>query len=825
MLLSTVRMKTIRQFTASMLLLMAFGVGGLNAENNAKSSFREGIRLIEVDPVKAYGYLELAAKSDPNNKKYREALSACGRKASALAHAEAKKRFRFDAKQTRNFLKLALDFDPKNEAAAKDLNELNSLIEDIRFQILSVRTMDPYDSLPRCESLIKEGRAYKTAVEEYPSLESDCTAKHTLVAARDAVRAGGIISAATMLSQLGTAKAQTTIGPAIQKLQTDLLAIGSTEVANAKVGSATRAKHIARLLEVFRILKVEPVSSVESLREELASTIRSLSSRTVSGKSKQVQLSNQPQLLIHLLRFITEDTDFSQVVQPQIDSLLKSAAKKTRIKLEARDDVRCSSVLTSKMLRELAESASDLILLTDTDNYDIKLSLSHLDCRSTIDNRTEVKRINSTFVSGSTQEVNPVYVSLKEQLESARIALDRETRSGSNNGFLLGLKQGEIQRIERQMAATPPYLYRDVEQAYQFEEFLARSSFSLFASGKLDYSSRSGKLIKDFKLESEDRSEAPGRKGVLPQDRKFINQEPAVVSISKLSATTLEKFARAFKDSLLLALCDWFALLTIDQTAEDFDRAIAALNILEISKDSEYAKHAAELYSSVNRYLLAEATPNLAFQSPAGLKPPMLQRSDLQLSENTRSRDTTSIIEAALWGVVSLETDNAKSGTGFFITESCLIVTNAHVVDKASAIVVRDRNRSLFIAENLASDPGRDLALLKVKDSKCKPLQMELSGLPKVAEEVYAIGNPLGLSGTVTKGIISGVRQVDPDVQMLQIDAALNPGNSGGPLINSSGKVVGINTFKLAKADGLNFAVAIGEIFKAFGSTLAPHGR
>jgi S1-C subfamily serine protease len=86
----------------------------------------------------------------------------------------------------------------------------------------------------------------------------------------------------------------------------------------------------------------------------------------------------------------------------------------------------------------------------------------------------------------------------------------------------------------------------------------------------------------------------------------------------------------------------------------------------------------------------------------------------------------------------------------------------------------------------------------------------------KLGQDVYAIGNPLGLSNTVTKGIISAHRSTKEGVRYIQLDATINPGNSGGPLLTKSGLVIGVNTFKVGGYEGLNFAISSTEIKESF---------
>jgi S1-C subfamily serine protease len=142
-------------------------------------------------------------------------------------------------------------------------------------------------------------------------------------------------------------------------------------------------------------------------------------------------------------------------------------------------------------------------------------------------------------------------------------------------------------------------------------------------------------------------------------------------------------------------------------------------------------------------------------------------------------------------------------GSGFVYDTSGYIITNNHVIDDAEKIVVSFPDERTFNAELIGSDPFTDIAVLKIDAGtySLQPLTLGDSSKLRVGEQIAAIGNPFGLSGSMTSGIISQIGRVlpiqgsdfsIPDV--IQTDAAINPGNSGGPLINMRGEVVGINT-------------------------------
>ncbi len=158
--------------------------------------------------------------------------------------------------------------------------------------------------------------------------------------------------------------------------------------------------------------------------------------------------------------------------------------------------------------------------------------------------------------------------------------------------------------------------------------------------------------------------------------------------------------------------------------------------------------------------------------------------------------------------------DQPASGSGFVISTDGYIVTNDHVIDKAQSIHVGFANGDEVKAELIGTDPSSDIAVLKVYGGELRPLQFSNSDSLQPGQIAIAIGNPMGLQHTVTAGIVSALgrtlranngRLID---DIIQTDAALNPGNSGGPLVNSEGKVIGVNTAVVSAAQGLCFAVS-----------------
>lgn len=175
-----------------------------------------------------------------------------------------------------------------------------------------------------------------------------------------------------------------------------------------------------------------------------------------------------------------------------------------------------------------------------------------------------------------------------------------------------------------------------------------------------------------------------------------------------------------------------------------------------------------------------------------------------------------------------LERQSTKLGSGFVYSDSGLIITNNHVIKDAKTVDVTFVDGNTYSANVTGTDPYNDIAVLQITDDFSEesliPLALDDSSKIEVGDPVVAIGNPFGLSGTMTSGIVSQIGRLLPNQEegfsipnVIQTDAAINPGNSGGPLLNLEGRVIGINTAiqsNTGEFSGVGFAVPSNTVKK-----------
>ncbi len=249
----------------------------------------------------------------------------------------------------------------------------------------------------------------------------------------------------------------------------------------------------------------------------------------------------------------------------------------------------------------------------------------------------------------------------------------------------------------------------------------------------------------------------------------------------------------------------------------------------------------------VDRVLPADATTTLqTARAPSGTFD--LTEASAAPAFDTEEQQNIAVYKKALPSVVNITSTAVQfdffygpvpqqgQGSGFILDKQGLILTNNHVIDNAQRIEVTLSDKHKYKAERIGVDKNHDLALIKINAPNLVPAVLSDSNGLIVGQRVYAIGNPFGLNGTMTRGIISSIRSIrgpqnNPIEDAIQTDAAVNPGNSGGPLLNSRGEVIGITTLIASNPNGgadqsagIGFAIPINTA-KAVLDDFAKYGR
>jgi len=258
-----------------------------------------------------------------------------------------------------------------------------------------------------------------------------------------------------------------------------------------------------------------------------------------------------------------------------------------------------------------------------------------------------------------------------------------------------------------------------------------------------------------------------------------------------------EKFSSLENDyNSKLGAAEQSFLAKQEQLKKDYTTQINYIDTQLKNTQSEYQKKISSLASAVS---------TLENKSASDINLLQQQIKDI----NIQSADFSAIVNDVLQGVVSISTDLGQ-GSGAIITSNGYIITNYHVIEDATIIRALTYDKGIYTATLIGSDINKDISVLKISGSFVA-LQFDDSSTVKIGEKVIALGNPAGLSFTVTEGIVSAFR-TSGGIKYIQTDVPINPGNSGGPLVNKEGKIVGINNMKVRGFEGLGFAIEANTV-------------
>lgn len=566
-----------------------------------------------------------------------------------------------------------------------------------------------------------------------------------------------------------------------------------------------------------------PQTSAEELRSEVFSSARALltkiipppllaetpeASRLLGGKADQILPNADKSALAHLFQTYPLQAAIAANVAPECG-------------LSA-DDVR--AFLSARLLPS-AVISNDAKLV-----FNVRVSCA-ADDRS-----ANPERLPSSYRSGVQQLANPEYAQAQVQLDAARRNLSNllveqalnppaNGWAGAAQGIAKALAETAVTRAQNRLLNTPPYTEHALSTPYSASiRKVSREGVVRFRIQFQDRELISADTTTDAREVELSSSIADDEiTGVMPtDDRGLRNKEAILPPLRDLFASTLKQgdsaaIAAAFAELLQSALVRRAVQLPISDPVRRLGSIMLAF---DISPDSDVVKPFEGIRQSVSAATIADVLsiklptmPASATARRVGADPP---------SEPRAGGSRVVVASRALRALVTIR-HTGGTGSGFVIDPSGLIVTNAHVVERGGRLTAKTVDGEEYLVSVVATDADRDLALLRINGWQGEVLRLGDSTAVAVGEEVLAVGTPSGLEGTVTRGIVSAKRRLQ-GVSLLQVDAAISPGSSGGPLLNEAGYVIGVTSWKVTgnRIESLGFAVATSEILAAFAQFLGP---
>jgi S1-C subfamily serine protease len=389
----------------------------------------------------------------------------------------------------------------------------------------------------------------------------------------------------------------------------------------------------------------------------------------------------------------------------------------------------------------------------------------------------------------------------------------------------------------------PPQLQEDIYQDYQYPSYTFVKKYSLKCSFE-SHDFAGGSISPNDLFQRQDSDQYFFNREVHPEDTQVRQIPPP--SPSKLKADYREFLRKSFSSihSKIASSCEKRLETIFSEAVRDKDSFTAHRALLSkgtfssevafihnfipdlfteirsgLSKSDAYA-HYLQFYSEhlfdrsvgiAEVQTMLQGPWNVKTLSEQNLKP----SAPRPLVTNPDAIKQTGLgqLDHVIKSTFTLKTQSG-SGTGFVFHRPNLVITNYHVVEDSTEVRAYDHEGKMHLAKVIDTAINRDLALLRLSVNHFKPLKPGNSKGLKSGVPVYAVGSPGGLDHSVSKGIFSGSR-VSGNQKLLQTDAPINDGNSGGPLVLANGQVVGVNVSKIEKVgkEGLGFAIPVEDIF------------
>jgi S1-C subfamily serine protease len=804
------------------------------AQQSGKAAFNQGEALLKQERTLdwltlAYDSFSKAVAAEPNNKRYQARKAEVEVLLSDTFVSKAQGLLDSDPLLAQYFIKRALSFNPENARAKQASDSLNERVATARTRLSEAEAAAFRGDAEIAAKLLDSLSVFRTSDKSQATLQFD-RADGELKRARMALQLRQLWKDRKIDAALGTLSAFDTLKP-----DGSFASITVAEIRPAIVDALMALAQSSPKETVQGLVSKSELLQLALKADSSTPQIRALVSETRGQLQKLLNASVTNLVFAHTASAGRVGLAAYNVLADLVggdsrgisapSDLIKQAYPELAVNFRVDGSGSCLPSSAKETFASGIAKALDPVATSGRSTWDLEVSLTDISCPRVDVPRQSIQSMNSTYVAGQSQMANPQYVQLQSMLASSEANLNRadaayQADPSPLNNIARGFAQGAVRRAQNLLASTPPYTTSQILQAYQYQKFEALRSAGFKATlqvqgnpSRFRYS-----VTREITSSKEDRQE--GISGVLPGDKSGVtNVEPVLSSIDVLASGALAELLEKTFREVRSATASYYAARASNEQGALGDRIADMLYLSDLSSRTDYENDANQLRT---RFQTAMQDGQAALQEfGKSIKLRFAeQETQANLSpapQNTHAASVT--LERVVVGVVSIETDQGTVGTGFFAGQKCNVITNEHVISGATTIVLKTSKRRLYLGQVLAKDDARDLAILTTNAPECFALELE-DASAGIGTEVFAVGNPLGLEGTVTKGIVSATRTISSGIKYLQIDAGLNPGNSGGPLVNQRGRVLGVNTFKLKGYEGLNFAVASDEVRAAFGRFL-----
>ncbi len=813
-------------------LLVAYGLTAALASNKASDSYKLGEKYLKLgDYSNAYLQFSNASSLEPKNSKYKKKVQEVGVLASKWAESKGRDVLDADPPQAEEWFQRAMAYDRNNRTAEENYRFAQergrTLDEKLNEATIALKSLD----FERTTAILNSFGGPKLSIPRVKALQRDIETARRVVALIPPIPPEWKPSYRnlyeTALLQLQVIESKTdslTIKTVVQKTRTDT-ANSLIEKVLPTSQSLNSPSERLDLVDLALYFDRENQKAI-SLRREATMVLADQALANLQAIPATKPQHYRSRISLESLRGLQGWVDQNSLAARQIAKLEAESYPGIKLRILIEESPECSAIISREDIKDSIAGSVNPVVRIDDREWDLTLRVKNVNCEQVDIPKQLSQMVNSTFVAGHNQMANPTYIQQSTALGSAQQELNRryvDYQNNPNSGTLmsLNLQRNLVSSLQANLASTPPYIPQEIIQNYQFEKYTSHRAVLVSATSQLSGKNAGYDFLAEEQITGKSQESDEGVCGVLSQDKTGAsNKDPQLQPMPAHSKKAREQFLQNLRNQTKELLAGFFAVGATSSQVSGQDRMAATLYLNELGDGTKYEKDKEILQRTVQTALLSGTEKIKSFVLPISLPlPEQLSR----VEEATPDPDNQGFaVERVVDGVVQIETDNQKVGTGFYLTSGCLVVTNLHVVAGAETIILRNSGRKIFVANLLASSPERDLALLRSNSTVCSPLTLMPRTNLRLGQEVFAVGNPLGLSGTVTKGIVSSLRTTTSGIQWIQLDAPINPGNSGGPLINKNGEVIGITTFKIggeglaSPPEGLGFAIAASEIHSAF---------